>query len=235
MSTEQLVTGPPICVALDTADPAQALHLATQVGSSAGAVKIGLTAFVAGGPALVAELHNGNRVFLDLKLHDIPAQVGGAIDAINRLGVSFTTVHAGGGRAMLTAAAEAARPGLTVLAVTVLTSLSDWDLTEIGVSYAPEDAVLRLADLALSCGVPGLVCSPLEVAPIRERFGSHRDGGPYLVVPGIRPEGSDRGDQQRTLAPKEALEAGADLLVIGRPIAGAADPAAAARSIIDSL
>lgn len=235
MTTEPPVTGPPICVALDTVDPAEALHLATELGSAVGAVKVGLTSFIGGGPALVADLRNGNKVFLDLKLHDIPAQVAGAVTAINNLGVSFTTVHATGGRAMLTAAADAAAPGLTVLAVTVLTSLSDWDLTEVGMSYAPEDAVLRLTELALSCGVRGLVCSPLEVERIRDRFGAHTEGGPYLVVPGIRPEGAEPGDQQRTLAPKEALEAGADLLVVGRPITGAPDPAAAARGIVDSL
>lgn len=229
------VTGPPICVALDTDDPAEALRLATELGSSVGAVKVGLTSFMGGGPALVADLRNGNKVFLDLKLHDIPAQVAGAVGAINTLGVSFTTVHASGGRAMLTAAADAAAPGLTLLAVTVLTSLGDWDLTEIGMSYAPEDAVLRLTELALSCGVRGLVCSPLEVGRIRDRFGPHSDGGPYLVVPGIRPEGVEKADQQRTLTPTEALDAGADLLVVGRPITAAEDPAAAARAIVDSL
>ena len=235
MTAPDAATGPPICVALDTGDPAEAIRLATALGSSVGAVKVGLTAFLAGGPPLVADLRAGNRVFLDLKLHDIPAQVAGAVGAAGSLGVSLVTVHAAGGRAMLTAAAEAAPPELTVVAVTVLTSLEDWDLTEIGMSYAPEDAVLRLADLALSCGVRGLVCSPLEVAPIRGRFGTHPDGGPYLVVPGIRPDGVDQGDQRRTLGPKEALDAGADLLVIGRPITEAADPTAAARSIVDSL
>lgn len=235
MNVAGTITGPPICVALDTADPAEALRLANALGSSVGAVKVGLTAFVAGGPSLVADLRVGNRVFLDLKLHDIPAQVGGAVGAVGSLGASLVTVHAAGGRAMLGAAAEAAPPGLTVVAVTVLTSLEDWDLTEIGMSYGPEDAVLRLADLALSSGVRGLVCSPLEVAPIRERFGAHSEGGPYLVVPGIRPDGVDEDDQHRTRGPKEALDAGADLLVIGRPITAAADPTAAARAIVDSL
>ena len=235
MTAAPPITGPPLCAALDTADPAQALQLANELGSSVGAVKVGLTAFIAGGPSLVNDLKNGNRVFLDLKLHDIPAQVGEAVSAVDSLGVTLTTVHAAGGRAMLTAAAEAAGPGLTLLAVTVLTSLGDWDLTEIGMSFAPEDAVLRLTELALSCGVPGLVCSPLEVAPIRERFGPHTQDGPYLVVPGIRPEGFDKGDQQRTMTPKEAIDAGADLIVVGRPITAASDPAAAARAIVESL
>lgn len=229
------ISGPPLCVALDTPDPTEAVRLATELGSTVGAVKVGLTGFVAGGPPLVAELRAGNDVFLDLKLHDIPAQVAGAVEAVGGLGVSLTTVHASGGRAMLTAAAGAAPPDLKLLAVTVLTSLGDWDLTEIGMSYAPEDAVLRLTELALSCGLSGLVCSPLEVSRIRERFGPHGDGGPYLVVPGIRPEGSDKADQQRTLTPAEAVAAGADLLVVGRPITGAQDPVAAARAIVESL
>lgn len=235
MTAGPAVDGPPICVALDTNDRDEAVRLATEVGSSVSAVKVGLTSFVAAGPALIADIGNGKRVFLDLKLHDIPAQVAGAVAAVDSLGVSLTTVHAAGGRAMLTEAATAAGPDLTVLAVTILTSLGDWDLTEIGMSFAPEDAVTRLAELALSCGVPGLVCSPLEVARLRERFGPHSEGGPYLVVPGIRPEGSGKDDQQRTLTPKQAMEAGADLLVIGRPITAATDPAAAARTIVDSL
>ena len=235
MSPQTPITGPPICVALDTDDGEQAVRLANAVGSSAGAVKVGLRAFVAAGPGLVTDLRAQNRVFLDLKLHDIPAQVAGAVAGVSALGVSLTTVHAAGGRSMLTEAAKAAGPDMTLVAVTILTSLGDWDLTEIGMSFAPEDAVLRLAELALSCGVPGLVCSPLEVGRIRERFGSHSEGGPYLVVPGIRPEGSDKGDQQRTLTPKEARDAGADLLVVGRPITAAADPAEAARAIVESL
>lgn len=229
------ISGPPLCVALDTPDPAATVRLATELGSSVGAVKVGLTGFIAGGPPLVADLRAVNQVFLDLKLHDIPAQVAGAVAAVGDLGVALTTVHASGGRAMLSAAAEAAPPELRLVAVTVLTSLGDWDLTEIGMSYTPEDAVLRLTELALSCGLAGLVCSPLEVARIRERFGPHDDGGPYLVVPGIRPAGADKGDQQRTLTPAEAMEAGADLLVVGRPITGASDPVAAARSIVGSL
>ena len=225
----------PICVALDSADPVEARRLAASVDGSVGAVKVGLTSFTAGGPDLVRSLADAHPVFLDLKLHDIPAQVAGAIGSIAELGVTWTTVHAQGGAAMLREAAQAAPPSLMVLAVTVLTSLDDDDLDQTGLAGPSETAVLRLAELALGAGVPGLVCSPLEVDAVRQRFGSRADGGPYLVVPGIRPEGSDAGDQRRTLGPREALEAGADLLVIGRPITAAADPAGAARAIADSL
>ena len=225
----------PICVALDSADPDEARSLAASVDGSVGALKVGLTSFTAGGPKLVRSLTDAHPVFLDLKLHDIPAQVEGAIASIAELGVTWTTVHAQGGETMLRAAAEAAPRSLTVLAVTVLTSLNDQDLDRTGLAGPSETAVLRLAELALEAGVPGLVCSPLEVAAVRQRFGARSEGGPYLVVPGIRPEGSDAGDQRRTLDPHAALQAGADLLVIGRPITAAADPAGAARSIAASL
>ena len=137
---------------------------------------------------------------------------------------------------MLEAAAAAREgTGLKVVAVTVLTSLDDSDLEAIGIDAGAGETVLRWAELALSSGVDGLVCSPLEVAALRGRFGPHEEGGPYLVVPGIRPHGSDKGDQRRTLTPKEALDAGADLLVIGRPITGAADPVKASREIAATL
>ncbi|HJR45094.1 MAG TPA: orotidine-5'-phosphate decarboxylase [Actinomycetota bacterium] len=219
-----------ICVALDSPDPSDVVAMADRLEGSVGMVKVGLTAFTAGGPWLVERLA-AHKLFLDLKLHDIPDQVGGAVAAVDRLGVALTTVHAGGGRRMLAAAAEAAGPDLKVIAVTVLTSLDDADLSELGVRGGTGEAVLRLADIALEAGVGGLVCSPLEIAAVRERFGSYDDGGPYLVVPGIRPAGSQTHDQRRTLTPAEALDAGADLLVVGRPITGADDPVAAARAI----
>ena len=225
----------PICVALDSSDPDELLRLATDVGGSVGAVKIGLTAFTSAGPDLVRSLSARHPLFLDLKLHDIPAQVAGAISSIGPLGVSWTTVHAQGGSAMLRAAAEAAPADLMALAVTVLTSLDDGELEKTGLAGPAESAVLRLAELALDSGIQGLVCSPLEVAAVRERFGPHSQDGPFLVVPGIRPSGSEVGDQRRTLGPREALDAGADLLVIGRPITAAADPAAAARDLLDTL
>ena len=225
----------PICVALDSSDPDELLRLATDVGGSVGAVKVGLTAFTSAGPDLVRSLSARHPLFLDLKLHDIPAQVAGAIASIGSLGVSWTTVHAQGGSDMLRAAADAAPGDLMVLAVTVLTSLDDAELERTGLAGPAESAVLRLAELALDSGIQGLVCSPLEVAAVRERFGPRSSGGPFLVVPGIRPAGTDVGDQRRTLGPREALDAGADLLVIGRPITAAADPAAAARELLDSL
>ena len=225
----------PICVALDSSDPVELTRLADEVHGSVGALKVGLTAFTAAGPELVRSLTARHPVFLDLKLHDIPAQVAGAISSIGSLGVSWTTVHAQGGSEMLKAAADAAPQDLVVLAVTVLTSLDDSELERTGLAGPAEAAVLRLAELALASGIQGLVCSPLEVAAVRERFGPRSEGGPFLVVPGIRPTGSDVGDQRRTLGPREALDAGADLLVVGRPITAAADPAAAARGLLDSL
>lgn len=225
----------PICVALDSSDPAELMRLTEEVGSSVGAVKVGLTAFTSAGPDLARSLSALHPLFLDLKLHDIPAQVAGAVSSVGALGVTWTTVHSQGGRAMLRAAADAAPPDLMVLAVTVLTSLGEQDLGDTGLAGPAETAVLRLAELALDSGVPGLVCSPLEVAAVRQRFGPRSDGGPFLVVPGIRPAGSDAGDQRRTLGPREALEAGADMLVVGRPITSAPDPAAAARDLLESL
>ncbi|MFP5352780.1 MAG: orotidine-5'-phosphate decarboxylase [Actinomycetota bacterium] len=225
----------PICVALDASDPDEVTRVAEDVRGSVGAVKVGLTAFTSGGPELVRTLAARHRVFLDLKLHDIPAQVAGAISSVGALGVSWTTVHAQGGGEMLRAAAAAAPSHLMVLAVTVLTSLDDAELRKTGLAGPPESAVLRLADLALASGIEGLVCSPLEVAAVRERFGTSSEGGPFLVVPGIRPAGSARGDQRRTLGPREALEAGADLLVVGRPITDAPEPALAARDLLESL
>jgi orotidine-5'-phosphate decarboxylase len=173
-------------------------------------------------------------VFLDLKLHDIPAQVAGAVEAVAGMGVAYTTVHAFGGRAMLEAAAETAPEGLQVLAVTVLTSLDDGDLAGFGIAEDAEKTVLRLADLALSCGVSGLVCSPREVEGVRERHGAPPEG-PLLVVPGIRPSGSDDGDQRRTSGAREAARAGADILVVGRPITRSSDPATAARTIKEEI
>lgn len=221
----------PLCVALDFDDPARCIRIATET-AFAGAQKIGLTAFSAGGPDLVRDVVALGPVFLDLKLHDIPAQVAGAVTSVTELGVSYTTVHAAGGADMLRAGAEAGGDGLMVIAVTVLTSLSDRDLESIGVDSGPLDQVLRLAELALNAGVDGLVCSPLEVGAIRRRWGRRADGGPFLVVPGIRPHGAASDDQKRTLGPREAVDAGADLLVVGRPITAASDPARAAREIL---
>lgn len=220
----------PICLALDSSDPDEVTRLAAATGPFVGMYKIGLTAFISFGNHIVRSLAEQRGVFLDLKLHDIPAQVAGAVAAAGSTGASLITVHAGGGREMVSAAVEASGD-MKVIAVTILTSLDGSDLTQIGLRGDPEEAVLRLAEVALTAGAPGLVCSPLEVAALRSEFGKTKDGGPLLVVPGIRPAGSDRGDQRRTMTPREALDAGADILVVGRPITAADDPAQAAEAL----
>ncbi|MDQ3955430.1 MAG: orotidine-5'-phosphate decarboxylase [Actinomycetota bacterium] len=225
----------PLCVALDGSDPRACVRLAGSVAPAAGLLKVGLTSFAAGGPSLVAEIRALAPVFLDLKLHDIPAQVRGAVEAIAELGVAYTTVHASGGTAMLRAAADAGNGRVVILAVTVLTSLTDGDLTQLGIDEDPKGQVLRLGELALEAGIDGLVCSPREVGALRARFG-HRDrGGPLLVVPGIRPAGSVADDQQRVMSAREAIGLGADVIVVGRPITASADPAAAAHALVAEI
>ena len=221
----------PICLALDTGDVETASRLASATQDHVGIFKVGLTSYIGTSALIVGALASLRPVFLDLKLHDIPAQVEGAVDEIAALGATYTTVHAGGGRAMIESAVRASRDRVKILAVTVLTSLDDAALADVGIAGSAADQVLRLAGMALDAGAHGLVCSPLEVAALRQKFGRHDEGGPLLVVPGIRPQGSDAGDQRRTLGPRQALEAGADIIVIGRPITAAADPAAAAAAI----
>lgn len=226
----------PVYVALDTTDIAQAVALATSLKGLVGGVKLGLEFFTACGPKgieAVADL--GMPLFLDLKLHDIPNTVAGAMKGIARLAPRLTTIHASGGAAMMTAAVAAAReeaakvnrPVTKVLAVTVLTSLDQEAMTAAGFGGTVLDQVTRLAVLAQEAGVDGLVCSPHEVETVRAVVG--RDM--LLVVPGIRPAWAEAGDQKRFLTPKEALRRGADYLVIGRPITGATTPAEAARRI----
>ena len=232
-----------ICIALDEHDRAEIERLATATAGHVGMYKVGLTTFAAFGGELVTSLVERRPVFLDLKLHDIPVQVQGAVNAAADLGASITTVHAAGGRAMLDAAVAAADGRVKIIAVTVLTSLDDDDLSSIGIEGGARSAVLRLGELALAGGVDGLVCSPLEVRALRSEFGAHEEGGPLLVVPGIRPAvgGSGPGgsvasdDQRRTMTPAEAVEAGADIIVVGRPITRAPDPAAAAAEIARSV
>lgn len=219
----------PLCVAIDTGDAAHARRIVEATSPYAGAFKIGLHTFTALGPRWVEEVAASEPVFADLKLHDIPAQVGGAVGAVRDLGASYVTVHATGGAAMIAAAAAAAGDDLVVLAVTVLTSLGDDDLAVIGLAGPAPDAVVRLAGLALDAGAHGVVCSPLEVAAVRSRFGD----GPVVVVPGVRSEGATPSDQVRTATAAEAVAAGADLIVVGRPITAAPDPAAAARRLIE--
>nr|MBA2601112.1 orotidine-5'-phosphate decarboxylase [Actinomycetota bacterium] len=221
-----------LCIALDTSDPREALRLARATEDQAGVFKVGLTAFVAGGEHLVRELARRRPVFLDLKFHDIPAQVRGAVEGVARLGCSYTTVHAAGGEETMAAAVEGAGGRLAVLAVTVLTSIDDAALADLGVNDPTEKQVLRLAEMALGAGADGIVCSPLEIEAVRRNFGPSNAVGPLIVVPGIRPVGAAVDDQRRASSPRAALDAGADLIVVGRPITQAADPGAAAAAML---
>jgi orotidine-5'-phosphate decarboxylase len=221
--------------ALDTGDAARAGALAAALAPHCGVLKVGLELFCAAGPPAVAAMARHAPVFLDLKLHDIPNTVAGAIRSLLPLRPAMVTLHASGGPAMIAAArAEAGKAGAErpmLLAVTVLTSMDAAALAATGVPDAPAEQVLRLARMAVEAGADGLVCSPQEAALLRRALGP----GPALVVPGVRPAGSAAGDQARTATPEEAVAAGADWLVVGRPITGAPDPAAAAAAIAASL
>jgi orotidine-5'-phosphate decarboxylase len=225
----------PIYVALDTTDLDYALTLGQRVRPHVGGFKLGLEFFTArGADGVRAFADAGLPVFLDLKFHDIPNTVAGAVRAAAALGVEIINVHASGGEAMLKAARDAAKavsPKTKVIAVTVLTSMTDNDLGAVGQETPARDQVLRLATLTKECGLDGVVCSAHEIAPIRAALGDDF----LLVVPGIRPEGSAVGDQRRVMGPREARDAGASILVIGRPITAAPDPAEAARVIAESL
>ena len=221
-----------IFVALDTAERDEALRLARTLAGRVGGFKIGLTAFVSCGPPLVREIRGmGHEVFLDLKLHDIPNTVEGAAAAAAALDVQFLTVHALGGGPMIARAVSACGVAPIVLAVTILTSHDDASLRTLGIDGPASAAVPRLAAIAREAGAGGVVCSPLEIAAARA---AHPRG--VIVVPGIRPEGERRPDDQaRVATPSKALAAGADRLVIGRPITGAPDPAAAADAIAEEI
>lgn len=221
----------PIFVALDTPDLDRALELAEAVRSHAGGVKLGLEFFSASGPDGVARIASlGLPIFLDLKLHDIPNTVAKAVQSLASLKPAILTVHAAGGLEMLEAAKGAALPETKVVAVTVLTSLSADDLLSIGVVDPPGEQVGRLARLAYNAGLDGIVCSGAEVAAARSEWS---DG--FFVVPGVRPAGADLADQKRVVTPRHAIECGADVIVIGRPITGAADPRQAIMDIAASL
>jgi orotidine-5'-phosphate decarboxylase len=222
-----------LIVALDYPDAKKALDLVDRLEGATRWFKVGLELFVAEGNPLVAELQRrGYSIFLDLKFHDIPNTVASAVRSVARLGVQMLTVHAGGGPAMLAAAAEAAgEKGPILLAVTVLTSMDDAQLEATGVGRAASTQVEKLAGMAYASGVQGFVCSAVEVANLRNRLGSK----PLLVIPGIRPEGAESGDQRRVATPGAAIAAGASYLVVGRPITRAADPSAAARSILAEM
>jgi orotidine-5'-phosphate decarboxylase len=224
-----------IAVALDTSDRGEIVRLAKALQGRVGTVKLGLEAFTTGGPDLVREVNDlGTPVFLDLKLHDIPNTVERAARNIARLGVAMLTVHASGGGAMLKAAvagaAAAERPPV-VLAVTVLTSLDDGTLADLGIPGGAAQRVSAWAVIARRAGCGGVVCSPQEAAALRGSIGS----GFLLVTPGIRAAGEAAGDQRRVATPASAVAAGADILVIGRPITASPDPTAAADTILAEL
>ncbi len=225
----------PIYVALDTPDLDAALALAAAAAPHVGGLKLGKEFLAANGPEALARFKRfGLPLFADTKFHDIPNTVAGAVRATARLGVHIVNVHAAGGEAMMKAARDAAREvdaNTKVIAVTVLTSMSDADLVAVGQATPARDQVLRLAALTRACGLDGVVCSAHEIAPIRAELGDDF----LLVVPGIRPAGSALGDQTRVMGPREARDAGASILVIGRPITGVSDPAQAARAIVESL
>jgi orotidine-5'-phosphate decarboxylase len=223
----------PLFVAIDTPEADRARALIAAVGPHAGGVKLGLEYFVARGPDGVrAVIPSGVPLFLDLKFHDIPNTVAGAVRSALAVQPAFMTIHAAGGRAMMRAAADAARgSGCRLLAVTVLTSLDDSDLASVGQIGPSLDQVRRLAALAKESGIDGIVCAPREVAAVRAETGP----GFTLMVPGIRPVWAEAGDQKRAMTPREALAAGADHIVVGRPITGAADPAEAARHIMAEI
>ena len=226
------MTQPPaIFCALDRPDLDGALALGRSLADVVGGLKVGLEFVTANGPGGVRRVVDlGLPVFLDVKFHDIPNTVAGAVRAAGTLGVAMLTLHVAGGPAMLRAAVEAARaqePCPRLIGVTVLTSLDDADLAMLGIPDKVSAQVLRLAEVAWDNGLDGIVCAPPEVAPLRSRF--ERDF--QLVVPGIRPSGSVVGDQKRAKTPADAVAAGADVLVIGRPITEAHDPRTAAEAI----
>jgi orotidine-5'-phosphate decarboxylase len=223
----------PVALALDAPDLETAVGWAAAAGPHVSTVKVGLELYLRHGADAVVkvrEASGGRDVFLDLKLHDIPNTVAGAARSVADLAPDYLTVHASGGVAMIRAAVEAL-PRTKVVGVTVLTSMSDDDLEAIGLRGPARDAVRRLAAVAVQGGARALVCSPQEVRDVRREVGADVT----LITPGVRPAGSDRGDQSRVATPEQALADGADLLVIGRPITGAADIAAAARQIAETV
>ncbi len=230
----------PIIAALDVPTAEQALKLAEQIAPAVGAFKIGKELFVSAGPDIVKRVRDtGVSVFLDLKFHDIPNTVAMAIASAVRLDVQMTTIHTSGGSEMMRAAEKSAQdtakmlgqPVPLVLGVTVLTSSTNETLAELGIEADTEKQVVRLAQLAVKSGLRGLVCSPLEIAALRKILPAHIQ----LVTPGIRTGAEKADDQKRTLSPREAMQAGASWLVVGRPIYAAENPRAAAEKILESL
>jgi len=222
----------PIWLAVDTPDVDRARKLLETCAPHLGGVKLGLEFFVANGPLGVEALMVGLDLplFLDLKLHDIPNTVAKAVESAAHLRPALLTIHAAGGKAMIAAAKAAAGPDTKIIAVTVLTSLDTADLEATGVPHGPAGQVARLATLAAGAGADGIVCSAHELPSARKAWPQG-----FFVVPGLRPAGSALQDQKRVMTPREALDAGACALVIGRPISGADDPAAAAAAIAAAL
>ena len=225
-----------LIIALDVPETAAIAPIVDALPDAVRYYKVGLELFCADGPAALAPLKaRGRSIFLDLKLHDIPRTVARSVASASAHGVSLLTVHAAGGRAMLKAAAEAAREAgpdrPRLVAVTTLTSLDQGDLADLGVQRSVADHTLALGRLAIECGIDGLVCSPLEIESFRRELGP----APILVTPGIRPAGGALGDQKRVATPASAVRAGASYLVVGRPILEAPHPAAAATAILAEM
>ncbi|MGB9095202.1 orotidine-5'-phosphate decarboxylase [Erwinia sp.] len=230
------VTGSPILVALDYNDRAAAMAFVDRIDPQSCRLKVGKEMFTLFGPELVKELHKrGFEVFLDLKFHDIPNTTAHAVAAAAELGVWMVNVHASGGARMMTAAREALLPfgkdAPLLIAVTVLTSMEAADLKDLGIDATPADHAERLARLTQQCGLDGVVCSAQEAVRFKQAFGTDFK----LVTPGIRPTGSDAGDQRRIMTPQQAQQAGVDYMVIGRPITQSADPEATLKTILASL
>lgn len=228
-----------LIIALDVSTTAAARKIVAAVGDSSLICKVGLQLYTAEGPEVVRDLvSSGRKVFLDLKYHDIPNTVGLAVTEAARLGVTMLNVHALGGSKMLRAAVEAARavnPDVKVLAVTVLTSMDEAELSKVGVEGRVLDEVMRLAGLARAEGCHGFVASAQEATSLRREFGGESGKGLVIVTPGVRPAGANRGDQARVVTPSEAMAAGATHIVVGRPIIEAADPGRAAREILTEM
>jgi orotidine-5'-phosphate decarboxylase len=220
-----------IIVALDVATEKEALTLMVLLSGEVGAFKIGLQSYTTTGPGLIRAAFLLGPVFLDLKLHDIPNTVAKAVESAGKLGVRMLTIHLSGGGEMIRAAVAARSDDMLLLGVTVLTSSTNETLAETGIADKTSEQVLRLARLGVASGIDGLVASPHEARMLRAEFGDKIK----IVTPGIRPSGSEPGDQKRFSTPRQAIEAGADYLVIGRPITEAADPKAAVASVVEEL
>jgi len=221
-----------IIVALDVASKKEAHAMVERLRDRAAFFKVGLQLYTAEGPEIVrAVISNGGKVFLDLKLNDIPNTVAKAVESANALGVQLLTIHLSGGAEMIRAASAAKKGGMSILGVTVLTSSTDETLHEVGINAKVEEQVLRLARLGVQNGIDGIVASAHEIKPLRTEFGDKIK----IVVPGIRPSWAEVGDQKRTMTPREAIDAGADYLVIGRPITAAENPQEALEKILSEI